>query len=73
MSWISVKDHLPELKLHNYFSQESDPVLATDGKVIFVAYFLFAEGEFEAKWKKSGRDFYDFYGVTHWMPLPKLP
>ena len=66
MEWISVKDRLPD---HNQ-------------EIRFKGMFPFeCEGFFEKTEKgftffhKSTdiKKIYSIYGITHWMPLPKLP
>ena len=57
MEWISVKDRLPDL-------EKADD------------YIVVRKGNVEtANWcYDSGRGFwYDYLGITHWMPLPEPP
>ena len=56
MEWISVKDKLPN---------DTQRVLATDGKEQEVTYFFEADGD----WVAAD----SLFIITHWMPLPELP
>lgn len=73
MEWISVNDHLPEMK-EDDDSICSNDVLAFDGERMFVACrwkFKFRE---EIYFKSTVCDCCDSLGeITHWMPLPELP
>lgn len=84
MTWINVKDELPELKHCSYDSNidESEPVLVfSEGKEIAIAtltklikdfnnYSGFKKGDF--RWGYTNVDFY-IRKVTHWQHLPKKP
>ena len=73
-AWIPVGRSLPELKEDYYSWKSSDPVLATDGRVIYVSVLSVANDEPDVlQWHQLGRDSYAFKNVTHWMPLPPLP
>lgn len=76
--WISVSEVLPTLEDDGgYFRpDQSRCVLATDGRVIQVAYLmvlLIWDDELEVVWKIDGPDGYTFHKVTHWQELPALP
>lgn len=74
-AWTSVNDSLPPMGPETEPWQESELVLATDGRSVFVSYFQRwpeAESEWNC-WKIAGRDSYTFDGVTHWTQLPELP
>lgn len=57
MTWISVKDRLPE--------DADEYLIVVDGKT----YFGFYSTAFDEWW----RDNQVVYGVTHWQPLPAPP
>lgn len=66
MQWISVKDRLPPLE---------HEVLAFDGEMIRVAHLepqsilgAYMTGAFWTYY-----DYLEWYDVSHWMELPKLP
>lgn len=69
--WISVADRIPKLK-HSYDNMKyTDTVIVTNGKYCTSANWRY--------YKRSG--WYGWYddedeelkGITHWMPLPKMP
>ena len=67
MEWISIKDELPrhkqEIKFKGAFPFECKGFFENtpEGGYIF--------------WHKNydKKKIYQIYGVTHWMPLPKIP
>lgn len=63
--WISVKDRLPN-------ADEGDVFLAVskNGNFVFEAYFERDCGLGKNLWHDGCGN---FYGVTHWMPLPEPP
>ncbi len=68
MNWISVTDKLPDWIRANC----SINVLATDGKKVHTVYCtLIEESQMEVWWIINTSII--LKGVTHWMPLPKLP
>ena len=73
MTWVSVKDRLPEDDGNGL--QRSDTVLACDsyGNIRTAYLQRYEDDEFPARWRLTGPDSYDFEGVTHWQPLPPLP
>ncbi len=79
-AWIPVTERLPDrfdLDPLAGCCRDSERVLATNGRQIFVAYWRSWEedgmGCPPSEWIIVGRDGYDFPGVTHWQPLPEPP
>jgi len=61
MSWISVKERLPDC----------DEILFSDGvEVNYGAYGFYTLNDF-CKYTSAGAR--EVEGVTHWMPLPEPP
>lgn len=70
MSWISVKDQLPEIMDRGIEKNPaSDEVFVSDGFRISVGI----------RWIYGERDYFlpndreSFDDITHWMPLPQTP
>ena len=57
--WIPVSERLPK---------KTDTVLVLAGGVRVIATYH-NKNKWELLWRISS----EIYGVTHWMPLPKLP
>lgn len=73
MSWISVKDRLPE-KSGVYFAFSTNPDRDCKGEelevLVNLLYTFNAEaGKGECQWQGVAIPFYD-NGITHWAPLP---
>ena len=58
--WIPVSERLPE---------KTDTVLVLADGVRVIATYHSNKNKWELLWWISS----EIYGVTHWMPLPKLP
>ena len=56
--WISVEEALPD----RHKTVFSEPVIATDGRIVGIDFYNHQEGEWES-----------FRNPTHWMFLPDVP
>lgn len=82
MPWLPYPQNIPE-PLDDYGAwTRSEPVLATGGHDIWLAYLqVWIEDDTEENpdmyaptWHEVGRDSHTIDKVvTHWMPLPELP
>lgn len=70
--WISVDDKLPEIRIEDLEKEYGEVMSenASDFGVEFLTVNVLGDIEVSDFWVKNQR--FDF-GVTHWMPLPKLP
>lgn len=71
--WISVKDRLPDDGLEFYLVLADLPWLV--GKYIDIAvynaYNMYGRDDFNPWYHRE--EGINYEGITHWMPLPKLP
>jgi hypothetical protein len=71
VEWISVTDSLPEVSPKNEYV--SDRVLFTDGKEVIEGRYTRTYYHIEDSLAWFDTLWTMVPGVTHWMPLPKLP
>lgn len=69
--WISVEDRKPKLKHSADNLKYSDTVIVTDGEYCTSASWMHSTWAGWYGWFTDGDE--ELKGITHWMPLPKMP